>query len=316
MTNFPGMDDEHLPLTEKPSWVERNGFSHWGLAIIWAIVAFGLFQLFAGVVATLLIFMAEGRVDSGSDLMSLMSERMDLVFIGNSAGQILFLAIVTWFLTGLHTGSGSRRHWLRFRHDKSTGWYVGITALLFISVQPVVWYVGYLNQQLPLPDLFSDLQEAQYEMIEDFLSQDGAIWIALFHVALVPAICEEVMFRGYLQRAFEKSWGAWPAIVVSGLLFGLYHLQLGNLLPLALLGLLLALVTWLSGSLYPAIVAHFVNNGAAVLLASFYPELAFAEMTAETTPPLTVLFAGALISSWLIYLLVRRSEANQSVTET
>ncbi|MEX2573613.1 MAG: CPBP family intramembrane glutamic endopeptidase, partial [Balneolaceae bacterium] len=210
---------------------------------------------------------------------------------------------------GLHVWKDRVKTFLRFRTFPDTGRITGLTAVLFIVVQPVIWYLGYLNSQLPVPDYFSELQQSQYEMIESFLRSDGALLMAMVNIAFVPAICEEVMFRGYVLSAFEKNWGIWPAIIVSGLMFGLFHLQLTNLLPLASLGFLLALVTWISGSLVPAIVAHFVNNGSAVLLSTYFPDMAVTELTAETAPPVWTLIASILLTAWLIRQLFVSSES-------
>lgn len=298
---------DHNPLKPGGSWVERNGFSHWALAMIWIVVAFFLFQITAGIVMVALILLT-GGADPGTDVMDLLSRHIDLMFIGNSVGQILFLGLATYFFAGLHISKPEKKSFLKLQTFSNTGKIAGLTALLFVVVQPAIYYIGYLNSLIPVPDFFTDMQQTQYEMIENFLTSDGVLIMGLINIALVPAICEEVMFRGYVQSAFEKSWGVWPAIIISGLLFGLFHIQLSNLMPLAALGILLALVTWLSGSLVPAITAHFINNGGAVLLATYYPELAFTEMSAETAPPIWLLLLSIMFSFLIIKLLYRQSE--------
>lgn len=298
---------DHSPLKPGGSWVERNGFSHWALAMIWIVAAFFLFQITAGIVMVALILLT-GGAESGTDVMDMLSRHIDLMFIGNSVGQILFLGLATYFFAGFHVSKPEKKSFLKLQAFSNTGKIAGLTALLFVVVQPAIYYIGYLNSLIPVPDFFTDMQQSQYEMIENFITSDGVIIMALINIALVPAICEEVMFRGYVQSAFEKSWGVWPAILISGLLFGLFHIQLSNLMPLAALGVLLALVTWLSGSLVPAITAHFINNGGAVLLATYYPELAFTEISAETAPPIWLLLLSIMFSFLIIKLLYRQSE--------
>ncbi len=298
---------EHRPLNPGGSWVERNGFSHWALALIWIVAAFFLFQIAAGIVLVALILLV-GGVDPGADVMDMFTRHIDLMFIGNSVGQILFLGFATYLVAGLHISKPEKRSFLKLQTFSNTGQMAGFTALLFVVVQPVIYYLGYLNSLIPVPEVFTDLQQTQYEMIESFLTSDGVLIMGLINIALVPAICEEVMFRGYVQSALEKSWGIWPAIILSGLLFGMFHIQLTNLMPLAALGILLALVTWLSGSLVPAILAHLINNGGAVLLATYYPEMAFTEMSAETAPPVWLLLLSIMFSLFIIKMLYRQSE--------
>ncbi|MEX2585828.1 MAG: CPBP family intramembrane glutamic endopeptidase [Balneolaceae bacterium] len=300
------MNQDLSSLQASESWAERNGFSDWALAMIWIIVALVLFQMTAGLVSILLL-MATTGIDAEADFLSMITERLDLLFIGNSTGQILFLGLATWKVAGLHVSGSVKKQWMRFQVRENTVTMAGWALLLFIVVQPTVWYAGYLNSLIPLPDSFLEMQQSQAELIEQFLTSEGVLWMAVINIALIPSICEEVMFRGYVQGALEKSWGAWPGILVSGLLFGLFHMQLSNLFPLAMLGILLALVTWLSGSLIPAMGAHFINNGSAVLVAIYLPDLAFAELTPESAPPLWTLLASLLLSGLILRQLFLQS---------
>jgi len=305
------MQQEHIPVNEL-SWVERNGFSQWALALLWLVAAFFLFQIVAGVVAVLLITVYEGLPPSDS-AMDIMMQRLDLVFIGNTAGQVLFLGLATLLIVNLHTRKSNGMSFLRVNTGKHNALFIGIAAVLFIAVQPAIWYLGYLNSLLPVPDIFSQMQQSQYEMIENFLRSDGAMIIALLHIGVVPAVCEEILFRGYVMRAFEKSWSIWPAIIVSGFLFGLYHVQLANLLPLAALGILLALVTWLSNSIWPAVAAHFVNNGGAVVLATFFPDVVFADISPESAPPVWMLLLSIVLVVFLIRILFQQAGKLETV---
>jgi membrane protease YdiL (CAAX protease family) len=84
---------------------------------------------------------------------------------------------------------------------------------------------------------------------------------------VVAPICEETLFRGFMFRSLENWRGPWPAAVATGLLFGLVHglsAPAVDLLPLALLGFALCLVYLVTGSLYPCIAIHMVNNAIAL----------------------------------------------------
>lgn len=288
------------------SWAERNGFAHWVVALIWLVVVLILFQVVAGIVFIGLIMVTGGEIDP-ANAMSSMTENIDLLFIGNSVGQILFLGLATFIIVRLNIAGESIRSFLRLQWNNQVLKYLLMGGLLIIVIQPVIIYLGYLNSLLPIPETFSDLQVSQYEMIEDFLRTDGIIWFGLLNIALIPAICEEVLFRGYILRAFEKSWGPIVAVLISGLIFGMFHIQLGNIFPLATLGVVLALMTWLSGTLWPAVVAHFINNGAAVLVGSQYPELLFEQMTAESLPPVWVLILSIIFTFSIVYWMIRES---------
>ena len=84
---------------------------------------------------------------------------------------------------------------------------------------------------------------------------------------VVAPICEETLFRGFIFRSLENWRGPWPAAVATGVLFGLVHglsAPAVDLLPLGLLGFALCVVYMLSGSLYPCIAIHMVNNAIAL----------------------------------------------------
>ncbi|PAU92965.1 CPBP family intramembrane metalloprotease domain-containing protein [Aliifodinibius salipaludis] len=283
------------------SWAERNGFSDWALALLWIIAAFILFQVTASIVAIALMLIEGGINADANQMMSQLTENLDLLFIGNSAGQILFLGLATWFFARLHSSREGRKKFLRFSIQPDTLRKSAITVVLIIAIQPTIWFLSWLNALIPVPEMFSNMQNTQMQMIENYLQGDHMLMLTLFHVALVPAICEETLYRGYVMRAFQKSWGIWPAIIVSGLLFGLYHIQLSNLIPLATLGMLFAYVTWVSESIVPAVVAHLVNNGGSVLVGTYYPKSAFAEITPESMPPLWAVIISLLITAYIVY---------------
>jgi membrane protease YdiL (CAAX protease family) len=90
--------------------------------------------------------------------------------------------------------------------------------------------------------------------------------------ALVAPFCEEVFFRGFLLPGIARSMPIWIAVVVSSLLFGVAHADLGSLAPLIAIGLLLGVVRWKTRSLWPCILLHTLNNAAALLaLLAFLP---------------------------------------------
>lgn len=289
------------------SWATRNGFAHWAVAAMWLILAFVLFQLTAGAVYTALLFVT-GEVQSVSDLEAALMSRLDLLFIGNTVGQVVFLGAATFLVVKLNTAEETAREFLRISWDDQTVKYLVLAGLFVVVVQPIVLFLGFLNSFVPVPDSMSLMQESQYEMLENFLTSDGVMWFGLFHIALIPAFAEEFLFRGYILRAFEKSWGVIVAIIASSLIFGMFHLQLTNLLPLAALGAMLAVLTIYSGSIWPAVLAHFMNNGAAVVTATYYPELAFGDLSASTMPPIWALALSIICTAALVRYMVSSSK--------
>jgi len=90
-------------------------------------------------------------------------------------------------------------------------------------------------------------------------------------VALTPGICEEVLFRGFLFRFFERYGGA-KAIIISAALFAVFHLDPFRLLPVFLLGMLLGYLTYRSKSLISSMLSHTINNALAIFLVTYSSE--------------------------------------------
>ncbi|TIH62178.1 CPBP family intramembrane metalloprotease, partial [Klebsiella pneumoniae] len=100
----------------------------------------------------------------------------------------------------------------------------------------------------------------------EIMLQNVPIFNYLIFMCLVPAICEEIFFRGTLVNAYNV-YGEKFAIVVSALVFALFHFDIQNFIAPFLMGLLFATVIEYTGSILPSIVAHFVNNIIAVFTA-------------------------------------------------
>jgi membrane protease YdiL (CAAX protease family) len=88
----------------------------------------------------------------------------------------------------------------------------------------------------------------------------------LFLIAASPAVCEELLFRGAILSGLRRGLRPGGAALACGVLFGLFHLQLVRMVPTALLGVLLSWIAIGSRSIIPAMLFHFLNNGAAVVV--------------------------------------------------
>jgi ABC-2 type transport system permease protein/sodium transport system permease protein len=103
--------------------------------------------------------------------------------------------------------------------------------------------------------------------------QDISPLIVLAAISLVPAICEELFFRGYLLSSLRGRLPAWLAIAFTAMIFGLFHASVGGLiivervLSSMLVGVVLGWVAWSSRSVFPGMLAHALVNGFVVLLA-------------------------------------------------
>lgn len=151
---------------------------------------------------------------------------------------------------------------------------VGI-ALMFISL-PLTNQLTDWNEGMKLGGVFSSLEEwmksleeAAQAATERMLNADsiGELLLNLLVIALIPAVGEELTFRGVLQQALtRKMKSPHVAIILSAAIFSFIHFQFYGFLPRMFLGIVLGYMFYITGSLWMSIAMHFVNNGTAVVL--------------------------------------------------
>lgn len=148
---------------------------------------------------------------------------------------------------------------LQLRWPTRRGWL----ATLFLALGG--WSVGALvwQQLLRFPGA-----RAYNDWLGEMLGKQGQLGLgaALFLVALVPAICEEVTFRGVVLGGLRRSGSRAVAVVGSAVVFGLFHINPYHVVSAAAVGLVLAYVALESGSIVPGMILHAVNNGLQVFL--------------------------------------------------
>ena len=249
-----------------------------------------------------------GTLDAGEILSSVSPEAL---LWANAIGQVAGFFAFVLVLTRLHTPDVSG--FLRLRAPDPAG--LGLGLLGVVLAQPLVQWLGLVNRALPLPQSILDMEAQQMEMIENLLlGSDVGVGTALVVIALVPAICEEVLFRGYLHRQAERVWGGLAAAVSVGVLFGLFHLRFTQALPLVALGIYFGFLVWATGSLWVPVAAHLLNNGAQVLIAFWAKEQPdfSPEQLDEISIPWFLVAGSALGMVWTVHALVQRRRAAET----
>ena len=153
---------------------------------------------------------------------------------------------------------------------------VFLVFTLSFAASPFVNFIGGLNQNMQFPEWLSGVEnwmrnaeDKAAEITEAFLKVEtaGGLAFNIFMIAFLPAIGEELLFRGVIQRIFTNwtrnyHWGIW----ISALLFSALHLQFYGFVPRMFLGVLFGYLLVISGSIWLPIIAHFINNGLAVIM--------------------------------------------------
>lgn len=161
---------------------------------------------------------------------------------------------------GITPGDGARA--LGFRSTgllAAIGWVVG--GFLFMLV--VTFVYGALVDLLHLP-----LKTNVQALTDQVHAAPLTVLASLLGAVLVAPLCEETFFRGYLFAGLLRGMSGWAAVLVSAVLFTLVHGDIGSAAPLFIFGIVLAVIRWRTGSIWPGIALHVANNAlaAAVLL--------------------------------------------------
>ena len=147
-------------------------------------------------------------------------------------------------------------------------------ALLGLSLWPFAYELT-LTLSGERIDRFRELFKAIRPQLEAM-----PLWIKLLTLAVIPAVCEEWFFRGFLLSSLRTRVPAWQAVLASGVLFGAFHvvvrdgLFLERLAPSTFLGIILGIVCVRTGSLWPGMLLHALHNGFLITLSNYETELA------------------------------------------
>ncbi len=166
-----------------------------------------------------------------------------------------------------------------FINRSVTGSSVVLAILITIFALPFINFTGELNSRMELPQWLSGMErwmkntEENAGLLTEAFLKAETIWGLLFNIfmiAFLPAIGEELLFRGVIQKIFtgwtkNHHWGIW----ITAILFSALHIQFYGFVPRMLLGVMFGYMLIWSGSIWLPVIAHFVNNGFAVMAIYF-----------------------------------------------
>lgn len=204
-----------------------------------------------------------------------------------------------------------RNGWLALGLEKSWHWPIaGLCLLLIAAAGPLSDSLGQINKAIPLSESLRatmDRMEANYETqvkaILDF-SSPGGLLLTLVLIALLPALFEELFFRGALQGLLQRWWRSpWAAIIVTSIIFSAIHGSWYGFLPRTALGMVLGAVYYRTGNLWYSIFMHFANNaGAMIYLYVLHRQGKDIALAEATSLPI---WAGIPAAAVVVYALYR-----------
>lgn len=203
---------------------------------------------------------------------------------------------------------------------------IGLVFLLMLFSVPLMGWINEQNMNMHLPKFLSDLEKWMRKMENDGLvttkailggTSVSALVINLLVVAVTPAICEELIFRGGLQRTLGR-WFANPhvAIWTSAIIFSTIHFQFFGFFPRMFLGAAFGYIYFWTGSLWYPMFAHFINNAYAVVMAWYMQRN---NMPIDKADDMNIAWYGYVISAILtialFWFLKKKSEDRRPMSE-
>jgi uncharacterized protein len=199
-----------------------------------------------------------------------------------------------------------------------------LLAILFST--PLINYLGHLNSYLDLPgflqgveDWMQQTEEQAGKMTKAFLDMrtPGELFFNLFMIGLIPAVGEELLFRGIIQKLFTKwSNNIHTGIWVAAFLFSAMHMQFYGFLPRMILGVILGYLFVWSGSIWLPIIAHFINNAGAVISSYLFQrgQISVDPDAIGTQNDAGMVMISLLTTLFLLFLVNRRERARAEAT--
>jgi sodium transport system permease protein len=182
----------------------------------------------------------------------------------NAIGLVAFVATPTLFMALLLTTRPSQALALR-RPPARSYFTAALTAVLLLA--PLSELTLFVLRQFPgLMELLAEHNPLTGELqalghVGHGRASLGAFTRALLVLAVLPAVCEELAFRGLILGGLRRRFQPWVAVLLSSFLFALHHFNVFQFVPTFIMGVILGLLAWRSGSVLPGMVFHALHNG-------------------------------------------------------
>jgi membrane protease YdiL (CAAX protease family) len=165
-----------------------------------------------------------------------------------------------------------------------------------------------------MPESFKLMEDQTDQILKGLLQMDhvGEFLANLTIIAVLPAIGEELVFRGVVQQQLMRRINnPWVAILVSAFIFSMAHFQFEGFLPRMLLGIILGWLYWQSRNFWVPVLAHFFNNGIQVAGQYLYGnKISSIDLEQDIAVPWPLALASAVMV-WMVMRVLRQVTQNQ-----
>jgi len=242
--------ENNNPQSDKISFIEKYGINPLLFGALSLLVIFVSYQVIGSLIVFFII---------GTDIKSLDPNQIRII---SSLGQIIFLLLPTLFLAKLMP----EKFRTTFKLNRISFKLIILIIVSVFAIMEIAQILLVLQSQIPLPDnireILSEFKKTMEETYKILVNAEGypELGFVIFVIAVVPAVCEELLFRGLLQYNFTKGMGAKYGILFTGIIFAMFHFNPFAFIALMVLGIYFSFLVYKTDSIYSSIIGHFTNN--------------------------------------------------------
>ncbi len=290
---------------------QQYNISPVGAAFLVLFVSFFLYQLVGG----LLTFQFVG--------LQITKENAGYVRLFTSISQIIFMLVLSILFAKIIYNDFTNT--FKARMFSPVELLISIVGLVIVVFASQVYlyiqshYIELIKSSSPafkkILDFFDSLDKMVQKSYIELLAMDNFLdYVSIvISIALVPAFCEEFLFRGFVQSSFEKRLNIFWTIVITSIIFAIFHFNPFALLPLFALGAYFSYVVYLTDSIFISVILHFLNNFFTITIFAIYRTEDVISAKPEANFSLTYMYAALIFSAFLLgfTLLILKQQVNK-----
>lgn len=285
-----------------------------GAGIIGLVIGFFLYQLLGSALTVLIV---------GLDLEAAPVNSIRLMTM---AGQILFMLLPALILTKWVYTDVTKILRIYIPNWKEIMLFLLGMAILIPLLQYFLFIQDSIIEQLAQKSVFIESLKSLFDKANELVEKtlinlitpenifDGFLVIVV--IAIVPAICEEALFRGYIQRSFEFALKPVWAALLTAFFFGIFHLNPMGIIPLIALGFYFGFSAYKSNSIFIPVILHFLNNLSSIILFFIYGDemvSASSYKDVDLTASIVIFFVLAVLFIGVIALIRRYYKQQKNI---
>jgi len=285
----------------------KIGAKHSVLSYI--LITLGFYFFFNGI-ASIIIELYFGKMPDDTDILQGGNLIKNTIFIGQIGGIIFGMILLPYLY--IHFLNKELKFTIFKPSWENASSFFLIAIAITIIILPTIGIIGDWNKAISLPEWMKGLENSMKIMEEKaaemtdliiYCSTPKEYAIVLFTVAFLPALSEELVFRGILLNGLKNSIGnVHIAILISAAIFSFIHMQFFGFFPRMILGIVLGYLYISSGNLLVSMLMHFTNNAMVIVVLNLQAQKVIQmDMESSKDLPIESIYISIVLSIALLY---------------